>query len=55
MENIRGEKLGGTRKLFSKIAYIHLNKNTLMNDRECMQYEYKGTLNLIAHDKKFLI
>ena len=38
-------------RLFSEMSYIHLNKDTInnMKDTERLQYEYKGTLNLIAH------
>ena len=39
-------------KQFSEMSYIHLTKDTLnnMKDTERLQFEYKGTLNLIAHD-----
>ena len=39
-------------RLFSEMSYIHLSRNTLnnMKDTERLQYEYKGTSNLIAHD-----
>ena len=39
-------------RLFSEMSYIHLHIDALdnMRDTKRLQYEYKATLNLIAHD-----